>query len=116
MPEMQSQSGVASSGNGASTPHDLFALTDEQILEIEPENANVPPSSEAHSLVVIPSERSESRDRGNLVESSSSQDARHDSSTPSRSPTGTPVGMTEGKRPTESPEAEAPPWLAADTR
>src|SRR5437016_426337 len=34
---MQSQSGVASSGNGASTPHDLFALTDEQILEIEPE-------------------------------------------------------------------------------
>ena len=37
MPEMQSQSGVASSGNGASTPHDLFALTDEQILEIEPE-------------------------------------------------------------------------------
>ena len=45
MPEMQSQSGVASSGNGASTPHDLFALTDEQILEIEPEAQDVELSS-----------------------------------------------------------------------
>src|SRR5437016_14462931 len=42
---MQSQSGVASSGNGASTPHDLFALTDEQILEIEPEAQDVELSS-----------------------------------------------------------------------
>src|SRR5437660_12459768 len=38
---MQSQSGVSSSGNGASTPHDLFVLTDEQILEIEPEAQDV---------------------------------------------------------------------------
>jgi hypothetical protein len=28
---------TASGNNGESTPHDLFALTDEQILEIEPE-------------------------------------------------------------------------------
>ncbi len=107
----------ASLANGHASAHELFALTDEQILEIEPENANAGPrSSEAHSPIVIPSERSESRDRGNLVESSSYQDARHDSSTPSRSSTGTAVGMTEGKTPTGSPEAEPPPWLAAQMK
>src|SRR5207249_1109227 len=42
---MQSQSGVSSSGNGASTPHDLFVLTDEQILEIEPAAQDVEHSS-----------------------------------------------------------------------
>jgi hypothetical protein len=38
---------AAASANGQSTPHDLFALTDEQILEIEPEahNADVQSSS-----------------------------------------------------------------------
>jgi hypothetical protein len=38
---------AAASANGQSTPHELFALTDEQILEIEPEahNADVQSSS-----------------------------------------------------------------------
>src|SRR5260370_28720988 len=36
---------AASSANGQSTPHDLFALTDEQILEIEPEVQEVQRSS-----------------------------------------------------------------------
>jgi hypothetical protein len=38
---MQSQSGSTLSINGESTVRDLFALTDEQILEIEPEAQNV---------------------------------------------------------------------------
>jgi len=44
---MQSQSEATLSGNGASTAHDLFVLTDEQILEIEPDPVI---SSEAGNL------------------------------------------------------------------
>lgn len=41
---MDQQSTTAIPANGASTPHDLFVLTDEQILEIEPEaEVNVAP-------------------------------------------------------------------------
>jgi hypothetical protein len=70
--------------NGASTLHDLFALTDEQILEIEPEaevasgewrvaSQNLPATSTSGSQRtaerVIPSEPAagESGDRGNVV-------------------------------------------------
>lgn len=103
--------------NGQSTLHDLFALTDEQILEIEPENtAAAAPSSEAQPHSVIPSERSESRDRGNTLEPSSSQNVGHDSSTPSRSSTGTTVGMTDGKAATENGAAEPPAWLATQMK
>jgi hypothetical protein len=38
---MNQQIASATAGNGESTPHDLFALTDEQILEIEPEAQEV---------------------------------------------------------------------------
>ena len=41
LPGQQTSSNAAPSGNGQSSLHDLFAMTDEQILEIEPESEDV---------------------------------------------------------------------------
>ena len=94
---MNEQSTSSTGSNGASTLHDLFALTDEQILEIEPEPQNVEvaprsanPNASASQRTsatlqhitegVIPSEPAagESRDRGNISESFTQQGVRRD--------------------------------------
>src|SRR2546427_6503534 len=86
----------ASPANGESTPRELFALSDEQILEIEPEAA---PASPAATSAVIPSEPAggEPRDRGDTSRVANIAGSRQDSSAS--------VGMTDS--------AIAPPkWLA----
>lgn len=128
-----------SSANGASTAHELFALTDEQILEIEPEGevsvapgfspASSPTRASGSSAPadVIPSE---ARDRGNTFESSESKSSRHDSSSPEAPRNDSQEQSTngvqaagEGPRTTSHQSAvtshapaEPPPWLAAQMK
>src|SRR5260370_25573378 len=74
---------TTSGNNGESTPHDLFALTDEQILEIEPEAQDVelsnapPPGRTQESSQVAPASlqagsnptaQNEKRPHPNLIE------------------------------------------------
>ncbi len=115
MPEMQSQSGVASSGNGASTPHDLFALTDEQILEIEPESQDAGvsraplPVTREEKPVSQPQVDSEvtTTNLGNAVPD---EKANIDSQTTSRS-----SSAEHATRNTVNVQ-EPPPWLAAQMK
>ena len=108
MPEMQSQSGVASSGNGASTPHDLFALTDEQILEIEPEAQDVelssaePQAPRPASLQVAPAS----------LPAGSSMAPQTERSRMEAGATQPPQGVENSAQPRVAGPVEAPPWLA----
>jgi len=140
---MDQQSTTAIPPNGANMANDLFALTDEQILEIESEgDVNVAPgfspasspstrSSEAQppNVNVIPSA---ARDRGNTVAPASTQNLRHDSSSPAtprndsaEHTANKPANAPHESRDTEhgprttshqssvtSHETEPPPWLA----
>jgi len=108
LPEMQSQSGVASSGNGASTPHDLFALTDEQILEIEPEAQDVelssaePQAPRPASLQVAPAS----------LPAGSSMAPQTERSRLEAGATQPPQGVENSAQPRVAGPVEAPPWLA----
>jgi len=108
LPEMQSQSGVASSGNGASTPHDLFALTDEQILEIEPEAQDVelssaePQAPRPASLQVAPAS----------LPAGSSMAPQTERSRMEAGATQPPQGVENSAQPRVAGPVEAPPWLA----
>jgi len=96
-------------GNGASTPHDLFALTDEQILEIAPEGeVNIAPGFSPASPPNAPS-----RDAVAQGESSSpaSQENNRGADTPGHN-TADVSSTDHGTRATEH-AAEPPPWLAA---
>src|SRR5579864_8515029 len=64
---MQLQNGAASSANGASTPHDLFVLTDEQILEIEPEQEASGPAVE-QPLLAVPARRADTTNAQSAAE------------------------------------------------
>ena len=55
MAAIESQSETLSPGNGRSTLHELFALTDEQILEIEPEAGEAAPVEQP--LLAVPERR-----------------------------------------------------------
>ena len=111
---MDQQIPTASPTNGASTPRDLFVLTDEQILEIGPEVAShgsVPP--------VI---SSEARNPSSSDTADPAAQSQRDSSSP---PAPRNDGVAESSRnsaPTTSePEAtehspEPPPWLAAQMK
>lgn len=111
---MDQQGTTASPANGATTAHDLFALTDEQILEFEPE-VNVAPgfspassptraSSSSAPAAVIPSE---ARDPGNTFESSESASSRHDQG---------PRSTGHEAQPGVALSQEPPPWLATQMR
>lgn len=140
---MDQQSTTASPANGASSAHDLFVLTDEQILEIEPEgDVNVTPPFRAASSpaqahgnsadrAVIPSESAaadEARDHGDIFESSKSPNARPDSSVASlprndRTEQSAPTPTEHGTRDTAheahpgvAAPQEPPPWLAAQMK
>src|SRR5437867_2972201 len=105
---MQSQSGVASSGNGASTPHDLFALTDEQILEIGPEAQDVelssaePQAPRPASLQVAPAS----------LPAGSSMAPQTERSRLEAGATQPPQGVENSAQPRVAGPVEAPPWLA----
>jgi hypothetical protein len=101
---------AVSPANGESTLHDLFALTDEQILEIEPE---AEPSGPA--LAIIPSEAR------NLSSSGTDQVAqsKRDSSSPAASrndrteQSASDAATTSHESPvTSHAEAEPPQWVA----
>jgi len=101
---------AAGSGNGANAPHELFALTDEQILEIEPE---AEPSGPAPA--VIPSEAR------NLSSSATDQVAqsKRDSSSPAAprndrtEQSASDAAATSHESPvTSHAEAEPPQWVA----
>lgn len=131
---MNQQSTATRPANGASTAHELFALTDEQILEIEPEGEiNVAPGigpvpsaaraqGNAASPTVFPSERSQSTDRGNILDPANSLSANHDSSSPAASRNDKLVqsaadGTTSHQSPVTSHDSpEPPPWLAAQMK
>ena len=114
-PGQQTSSNAAPSGNGQSSLHDLFAMTDEQILEIEPETQDAQAHSAADAAdralstqgdfpeeIAVPASRTD-RD-GNAEPEASSELYRsaHDAaqSTSHQSPV------------TSHPSSEPPTWLA----
>jgi len=117
---LQSPHDVTSSANGNSSLHDLFALTDEQILEIEPEAQDVevsdvraagtakevagaaPASLPACSNALAQAEQSR-------LEASATQDQR------GAAPTVQPNSASSGQAGLAVP-AEPPPWLAAQMK
>ncbi|PYU11287.1 MAG: hypothetical protein DMG37_17350, partial [Acidobacteria bacterium] len=105
---MEQQSTIANPGNGASTPHDLFLLTDEQILEIEPENeAAASPPSETHpqSARQDSSSAPAPRNDGSQVASSYAGAGEHGSRN---------TGHDRQARVSVTPEP--PPWLATQMK
>ncbi len=109
---MQSQSGVTSSGNGPSAAHDLFALTDEQILEIEPEPQDGSVSRDP--LPVIREEKPHDYTGNSQSENRSSPDVEKPISGSQSTVTSSPTG--HGTRGTEHDAAEPPAWLAAQMK
>src|SRR5467141_3744447 len=99
---MNQQIASTTAGNGESTPHDLFALTDEQILEIEPEAQSV--------------------ELSNALPPGRTQEASQVS--PASLPAGsTAATLDDGRRepgatrpPTTTSTPEPPPWLAAQMK
>jgi len=111
---MDQQIPTASPTNGASTPRDLFVLTDEQILEIEPEVAShgsVPPviSSEARN----PSSSDTADPAAQSQRDSSSPPAPRNDGAAESSRNSTPT-TSEPEATEHSPEP--PPWLAAQMK
>src|SRR5690242_12700358 len=97
---MDQQAATASPANGASTTHDLFVLTDEQILEIEPEAAEAAPVEQP--LLAVPArhadttnEQSAAEPNGSVASSQLIENAQQ---------------STQAGVPLPS---EPPPWLAA---
>ena len=94
--------------NSAASPNELFALTDEQILEIEPSSDSA----------VIPSE---ARNLSSLSDAALTRQSKGDSSSPSAPRND---GVAENKleasvshqSPITSDDAEPPPWLAAQMK
>jgi hypothetical protein len=88
------------STNGTSAPHELFALTDEQILEIEPEAAPV-----EQPLLAVPTSQASAANTDSVV-------AAPNSATP-RSVTGNKGHPAQAGMPVPR---EPPPWLAAQMK
>jgi len=88
--------------NGESTVHDLFALTDEQILEIEPETQDV--------------EHSTTRQPARTQESSQVAPASLPAGSPSAPQNGESRLEASTTRAYASNSAEPPPWLAAQMK
>jgi len=103
---------AASPANGHSTVHDLFALTDEQILEIEPEAQDSARSGELRAANEQPTRSAsqsasaiEQKQEGRAPDSSSQTEAASSSSSASHQSLGT------------SHAAQEPPaWLAAQMK
>jgi hypothetical protein len=109
---MNQQIASTTAGNGESTPHDLFALTDEQILEIEPEAQDLRPQPNGTASAAISSE-------ARYLSSSPATDqvaqSQRDSSSPS-APRNDGVGQSAPDTAATSHNVEPPPWLAAQMK
>src|SRR6266849_4741311 len=111
--------------NGGSTLHDLFALTDEQILEIEPEAQAVQVGTDqAHSRNIAPAViSSEARNLSSPDTEDEAARSKRDSSVASLprndgSQTGSPgAAATSHQSPVTSHDSAQPPaWLAAQMK
>jgi hypothetical protein len=113
---LQTPQQASSAGNGQSTPHELFALTDEQILEIEPEAQDV--GASRHPGPVTREEKAGGQTQASTgpapngpEHGTADEKANIDSRTAAnRSSTG------HGSRETEHDSPEPPPWLAAQMK
>ncbi len=113
---MNQQIASTTAGNGESTPHDLFALTDEQILEIEPE---AEPDRLAPAVI-----SSEARNLSSSSATDQASQSKRDSSSPSgaRNDRMAQIAPDAADSSHESPvtshvAAEQPPtWLAAQMK
>jgi hypothetical protein len=111
---------ITGPANGATTAHELFALTDEQILEIEPE---AEPPGLAHSVI-----SSEARNLSSASVTSQAPQAQRDSSSAPRNDSAVQgadvaAGATResqvtghGTWDTGHTPQEPPPWLAAQMK
>ncbi|HEV2195048.1 MAG TPA: hypothetical protein VGR55_05680 [Candidatus Acidoferrum sp.] len=100
---MNQQSTTASPANGAATAQDLFVLTDEQILEIEPEGADTAPVGQP--FLAVPAQSEE------IVDAKLSPDPSR--SAASESATQTNQQNAQAGMPVPP---EPPPWLAAQMK
>ena len=100
---MNQQTTTASPTNGATTAHDLFVLTDEQILEIEPEAADAAPVGQP--FLAVQAQTAET------ASAKPSPESPHDA---------TPENASQLRRPNAQPgmavPPEPPPWLAAQMK
>jgi hypothetical protein len=94
---------AAAPANGQAALHDLFALTDEQILEIEPEAA--PPAPVEQSLLAVPERR------GDVAHTASETDPNHIAASPRA------IENTQQSAQARVPVLQEPPaWLAAQMK
>ncbi|HET8923821.1 MAG TPA: hypothetical protein VFN26_12605 [Candidatus Acidoferrum sp.] len=100
---MDHQITTAGPANGASAPHELFALTDEQILEIEPEAAEAPLVEQP--LLAVPDRRPEA----------ASTKSATDPNSIATSPRSI-ENMQQSAQARVPVPREPPPWLAAQMK
>jgi hypothetical protein len=100
---MDQQAATASPTNGASTTHDLFVLTDEQILEIEPEQEASGTAVE-QPLLAVPARRASTTSAQSAVEPNGSAASSQLIENTQKSQAGVPV------------LPEPPAWLAAQMK
>jgi hypothetical protein len=99
----QVSQGVAAPANGQTALHELFALTDEQILEIEPEAAEAAPVEQP--LLAVPDRR------GDAARTASATDPNSIAASPR------PINNTQQIAQAGVPVLqEPPPWLAAQMK
>lgn len=113
--QQASSTDQAAPSNGASTLHDLFALTDEQILEIEPEGQDVA----VWSLVLdagaqTEGKRDSSPDSQTMTRSSSAAALSQNAGSPSESPAA--AATSHQSRVTSHDSPVPPAWLAAQMK
>src|SRR5207245_6449238 len=101
---MEQQAVTASPANGASTTHDLFVLTDEQILEIEPEQ-EASGAAVQQPLLALPARRADTTNAQSAAEPNGSvASSQLIENTQQSTLAGVPV------------LPEPPPWLAAQMK
>src|SRR5215472_3160124 len=120
---MDQQNTATSPANGATTPHDLFVLTDEQILEIEPQHEVASDEWRMASESRPPVISSEARNPSPSDQSGDAAESRRDSSvaSPPRND-GIEQGATNAaatehvSRVTGHDSTEPPTWLTAQMK
>src|SRR5436309_11707180 len=110
--KMNQQTTSTTGSNGESSLHDLFALTDEQILEIEPEGEALPSQPNGTASAVI---SGEARNPSSSETADEAARSKSDSSSPS-APRNDGAEASSRNLALTSNDAEPPPWLAAQMK
>src|SRR2546428_4997368 len=110
--KMNQQTTSTTGSNGESSLHDLFALTDEQILEIEPEGEALPSQPNGTASAVI---SGEARNPSSSETADEAARSKRDSSSPS-APRNDGAEASSRNLALTSNDAEPPPWLAAQMK